>query len=406
MNVIKTDFLNCLYYSLLWLVFGGSLNAQNLTHAYYDESRNVIQNTKGNGNWNRFASMVNNNKSTHKVNLSIVHIGDSHIQGGYYTNRFRDLVFKTYGVKQRGFVFPYSLVKANGPDDVKFYSNSHWIGEKYNHSQSEVKAGIAGYHLYLNDSIGKVSIVLKPGNSPLLTFQELVIYHNNSHFKVSSSLSMRITHDSLGNQLFASHIFFSRQIDSVSLLFQNSIFNTQFYGFELKNSQAGIVYNSIGVNGASFETYVNEIDYMPILKAVHPDCIIISLGTNDSYMRHVDTIALKNKISALVVKIKTEFPGSSILLTTPGDHLIHKKYFNEDLIKTRDAIISTAIKHQCAYWDFFGVMGGLGSSKKWAQHGLMYTDMLHLSKEGYRLQGDLFFEAFEKSMDATLVNNQ
>jgi hypothetical protein len=43
-------------------------------------------------------------------------------------------------------------------------------------------------------------------------------------------------------------------------------------------------------------------------------------------------------------------------------------------------------------------MGGLYSSKKWDKHGLMFKDILHLSKEGYKFQGDLFFEAFDKAM--------
>jgi lysophospholipase L1-like esterase len=400
---ILNHFLHCF---LLLFLFGEPIVAQSSPRAYFDESQNLIQNTKDNVNWNRFASIINNNKSPHKADLSIVHIGDSHIQGGYYTNRFRELLCESYGIKQRGFVFPYSLVKTNGPEDVKFYSNSSWSGEKYNHSHSRKKAGISGYYLHLNDSVGTISVVLKHGMDPLLPFQELVIYHNNKNLRVYSALALRTTVDSIGDQLFTSHIFFNNRVDSISLRIQSRGFLTQFYGFELKNNQTGIVYHSMGINGASFDTFTNEIDYMSLLKTFHPDCIIISLGTNDSYLRQVDTSALKNKISVIIEKVKSEFPGSCILLATPGDHLIHNKYFNENLIKTRAAIISVALRYQCAYWDFFSVMGGLGSSKRWAQHGLMYKDMLHLSKEGYKLQADLFFEAFEKAVDEAMTNNK
>ena len=67
----------------------------------------------------------------------------------------------------------------------------------------------------------------------------------------------------------------------------------------------------------------------------------------------------------MVESIKHEFPKACILLTTPNDYLLHKKYLNPNLPQTSELIKRTALELGCAYWDFFEVMGGLGSSKRW-----------------------------------------
>jgi lysophospholipase L1-like esterase len=44
-------------------------------------------------------------------------------------------------------------------------------------------------------------------------------------------------------------------------------------------------------------------------------------------------------------------------------------------------------------------MGGRGSVRDWYSNQLFFKDGIHLSKKGYRYQGDLFFEAFIKLKD-------
>ena len=44
-------------------------------------------------------------------------------------------------------------------------------------------------------------------------------------------------------------------------------------------------------------------------------------------------------------------------------------------------------------------MGGKGSVRYWHKKGLLSKDMLHLSQSGYRVQGKLFIQAFQKSLN-------
>ena len=381
----------------LFLGFGLVVNAQHTTELVYDSAKNVIRNTRTNVNWQRFTAQLKHSQK----GVTIIHLGDSHIQGGYFTNRVRALLYDKYGIRERGFVFPYSLIKANGSEDVRFYSPNAWEGQKYNHSFRKGKAGISGYHLSMMDSVASLTVALRQGSESKYPFQELSVYHEDPLLKVTSNEAVRFSLDSIDSKLFVTHMFLNHRLDSIQLRFGKGKAGCQLYGIELKNNRPGITYHTMGVNGASFETFTRAINFSSMLKALQPDCIIISLGTNDCYFRQLDTLQLKRNICSMVESIKHEFPKVCILLTTPNDYLLHKKYLNPNLPATSELIKREALELGCAYWDFFEVMGGLGSSKRWKRNGFMYKDILHLSKDGYKLQGDLFFKAFSSSIENT-----
>jgi hypothetical protein len=53
-----------------------------------------------------------------------------------------------------------------------------------------------------------------------------------------------------------------------------------------------------------------------------------------------------------------------------------------------------------AVWDFYGIMGELGSSKTWKTAGLMQADYVHFTGTGYHLKGTLLIEAFKKNLSS------
>jgi Lysophospholipase L1 and related esterases len=383
---------------LTWLLLCALqiVTGQQTSPPIYFSNKNFIHNLDSAKNWHSIAAAIKHRNK----NITIVHIGDSHIQGGYFTNRFRELMAQSYSIKERGFVFPYSLIKANGPEDVRFYSTNIWDGQKYNHSSGSGRVGIAGYHLVSNERSASIAIVLKQKSDSLYPFQKILVYHDQPSLLVTARNGLSNKPDSVDKQLYVTTILLGQKTDSLVLRFQNKEAQFHLFGIELKYNKPGITYHSIGVNGSGFETFSHFINYLPILKTLKPNLVIVSLGTNDCYLQKVDTVKLKKEIAEMIANIRVSCPGSCILLTTPGDHLLHKKYINEQLFATSTAIKSVANENGCLYWDFWEVMGGLGSSKRWHQHGLMYKDIIHLSKEGYRLQGELFFKAFAQAIES------
>jgi lysophospholipase L1-like esterase len=367
-----------------------------------DTSKNYFLNIQHNNNWKLFRRKMLQLKSDPASKVVIAHIGDSHIQGGYITNTIRTLLNGEYGVSSRGFVFPYALVNANGPEDVKYTYTKQWTGQKFNYKPGSEKTGITGYTLWMNNSHADLDAYLRRGSDTLYPFNEIVVYHNCPYIQISSKPEAeRIVYNSKDN-LYSTRLSFRSYMDTIHLRISASDTTKQrpaVYGIDLLSKKHGIVYNAFGANGSTYESFFRAIEYMPFLKLQHPDCVIVSLGTNDAYNKYVDTTQLKSRILLMIDNIKKELPEACIILTTPGDHLRQKKYPNPNLVKVRATIVSCAKQRNCAYWDFFQVMGGLYASKKWQKNGLMYKDIIHLSKEGYKLQGELFFEAFRKAIN-------
>ena len=58
--------------------------------------------------------------------VSIVHIGDSHIQADFWTGEMRQLFQSKFGDRGRGFVFPFVLAESHNPLDIHITSNVQW----------------------------------------------------------------------------------------------------------------------------------------------------------------------------------------------------------------------------------------------------------------------------------------
>ncbi|KAA3640472.1 MAG: hypothetical protein DWQ02_02020 [Bacteroidetes bacterium] len=58
--------------------------------------------------------------------LSIVHIGDSHVQADFWTGELRRLFQDEFGDRGRGLVFPFVLANSHNPRDIHTTSNVTW----------------------------------------------------------------------------------------------------------------------------------------------------------------------------------------------------------------------------------------------------------------------------------------
>ena len=92
-------------------------------------------------------------------------------------------------------------------------------------------------------------------------------------------------------------------------------------------------------------------------------------------------------------------PDCALLLTVTNDSYYRRRYLNRNIARERDVIIELAEKYDMAVWDLYGVMGELGSSRKWKYNGLMRSDLVHFTHTGYHFKGDLYIDALLKFMD-------
>ena len=75
----------------------------------------------------------------------------------------------------------------------------------------------------------------------------------------------------------------------------------------------------IGVNGAMYAHYDSSVYFVDQLISLHPDLVIISLGTNEAYTKYFTELEFEENMDMLVSKIRTAMPDANFLLTTPPD---------------------------------------------------------------------------------------
>jgi lysophospholipase L1-like esterase len=178
-----------------------------------------------------------------------------------------------------------------------------------------------------------------------------------------------------------------------------------FFGCIAENNQAGITYHALGVNGSSFKSFERCARFSEQLPYLHPDLVVISIGTNDTSDPDFDAEAYKRRYGEFIRKVLEVNPQCALLLTVPNDSYIRRKYHNKNLVAARAAIYELAAEYHAGVWDLYSIMGGAYSAKKWRNAGLMKTDLVHFTREGYEMKGAFMFDAMMADYDNWLVQH-
>ena len=194
-----------------------------------------------------------------------------------------------------------------------------------------------------------------------------------------------------------------KALDKIYLLPHGKKTEYNLSGLVLENDTPGVLYHSIGVNGAKFSDYNKYPLFFKQLPALQPDLIVVSLGTNESF----DKMNADNYMAQLTTFIKNarkSCPGVSVLVITPPPSMFRRRYPNTIVASYAKAIIQQETEKNYATWDLFTEFGGLFGVPKNAKKGLINTDRVHYTKPGYEKQGRLFSDAFIKVYEAYKTN--
>ena len=163
-------------------------------------------------------------------------------------------------------------------------------------------------------------------------------------------------------------------------------------GFSLENADPGIVYHSIGVNGARFSDYNKYNLFFEQVQGLEPDVIVISMGTNEAFDR-METANFQAEVDAFVANIKRYMPHVEFIITTPSPSYLPKQQPNLYAEGFADSMLEKAESAKYAVWDTFHILGGNEKVSTNYEQGLLSRDYVHYSKSGYEYTGELFYEA-------------
>ncbi|HEU4496810.1 MAG TPA: GDSL-type esterase/lipase family protein, partial [Flavobacterium sp.] len=167
-------------------------------------------------------------------------------------------------------------------------------------------------------------------------------------------------------------------------------------GLILENSDPGLIYSSIGVNGAKFSDYNKYQLFFEQLKSLKPDLVVLSLGTNESFDKMASSDYML-QLDLFLKNMKSQGISVPVLVTTPPPSLFKRKFPNTFAADYSENIVKAAEQKGYAAWDLYSQLGGLYGVGRSVSKGLIGSDRVHYSKAGYEMQGGLLSEAILKA---------
>ncbi len=176
----------------------------------------------------------------------------------------------------------------------------------------------------------------------------------------------------------------------------------RLYGADFRRAGPGVVYHSLGVNGANITLLsraFNGPHWAAELRHYKPDLVIINYGTNESgYPSFVEGTWAQEMKNA-VKRVQASLPDASVLLMSPMDRGERKHDGTIDTITAMPSLvkIEAGIGQDMgvAFFNTFQAMGGPGTMGRWysSEPRLVGADFIHPMPAGAKIVGELLYTA-------------
>ena len=249
-----------------------------------------------------------------KQKVHIMHLGDSHIQMGYLSERLRQKMDSLYIINDFGATFPYQIAKHN-----TFYTRSKvhvgkWTWGSILNDKTSIKSGFSGFWVNTLDTFASIQFSLRQQDTEKENFTNVSIFFKlddlgtislkaynmkDSSVKISPISSTETEFDGINGRWRKLDVQFSEEVSRLQIEINNPIpvIGFTLFGLSLQNSEkSGLMYSACGVGGAQFKHFVqNSVFALEQIKHLSPDLIIFSYGSNESYYS-----AFKEEILSLI----------------------------------------------------------------------------------------------------------
>ncbi len=351
--------------------------------------------------------------------LNVIHIGDSHVQAGSFSESLQNLFCTQYGNGGIGLIFPYRVAKTNGPSGYVSSSNHSWVARRNVIVKLNLPTGISGHTIHSKDPSASFSISLKQDSViTISSIKTLTIFHadrdTNYSYLVTGDDSVKASIDSSSLTNHSSSFIFPKNVFSITIK-SNATAPTQksstITGLYVTNGNANAAITSvIGVNGARYSDYLHSEWFDEQLSSLNPQLIIVSLGTNESFeYTKLDVNIFAQQIDSLVTLLKGMPSKPIVILTTPpavcmakrrSKHIVYVP--NPYVAKVRQTILQQAAKNHLLVFDLYEAMGGEHSMKWWAEHRMTDKRRIHFTNQGYRILGLLLARSIAEQIAPSL----
>jgi hypothetical protein len=333
-----------------------------------------------------------------------MHIGDSHVQADIGANYIRNYLQTIFGFGGRGAVFPYAAAATHAGHDYYTSSTGKWTKARDIDLKPLLPLGVSGITIRTSDTSATFTLKflaeraqIKEDCKRMKLFCALGDSCFSMSYKIDDGAWFEI--DALKDSLNCSYIeveLNNAPLTTIKFKFRKETAIQKFaeiYGISLESTHnKGILYHSVGINGARVEAVLKMDLFEPQIAVYDPDLVVIDLIANDLAFGDFDEKRVRSDLDKVIARIRKFKPGCSILLAGMQDAYVSKRNVVNAQIYSR--FLRTYCKEkQVAFYDYFSAAGGRYAMKKWRAAKLVTSDMCHLTVDGYKLKGKLFSNA-------------
>ena len=358
--------------------------------------------------------------------VTILHIGDSHLQFDKGAGTTRELLGNVFNLSGRGMIYPYATAQTHATYDYKTKAEGDWLYSKNTQSNPLTSLSISGITSSTTDPNATFSFTILEKKSAFKSSNIIRVVHKNcdSSFDIKCHVSdsktknkfgaKKINSDTISDEILVTSFEIPILLNEINFSF-NAADSTQkyfeLYGVSLEsNNNNGLIYHSVGINGADISSFLKEDLFAQHINLINPELIILDLGTNDLLSMDDDLKYIENKYQNAIDKIKNVCPSSCILMPSVQDFYYKGRNVKKakDFTKIQKLL---AKKNDISFYNYYNVSGGQYSMRKWRSNDLSSSDKIHLNRKGYELKGKLLYQAIinsyikfsEGSIDSNIV---
>jgi lysophospholipase L1-like esterase len=342
-------------------------------------------------NLTRFFDKISKLRANQDSTISIIHIGDSHIEMGHLSGEVEKTLKEEFGATGNEWYFPYHLFQPRSERYLPVDTIMNWKRTTIKQPVDSIPLGVNGLAFY---PTSKNSGLHFKKNWRVKSFSSISILHHSIDEQIVKDVADAvISSEKVAEHTTITRIQFKAPVTDIQLFFKR----VPIYALNINGEQkSGVTYHRFGVAGATLQEFIANTPYFKEqYTALHPDVLLISLGTNDSYRSFVKEEELYAQLSNFIQKLQPIFPSTTILLSTAPDTRYNSmKPPKIEAVNNAIRKVSNTIGVPC--WDLYHIMGGDASLEQWEGNKLVQSDRLHFTTEGYRLQGNLLAYALIK----------
>lgn len=314
----------------------------------------------------------------------IIHLGDSHVQGGYFSIPIRQFFDEYFGLGGLGWVAPYRFLRSNQPQLAKISGNrSGWSGSFITSRKYVDSPSPTGITLTAN-RVNEVEITA----TDYFPIKKVVVFRDASTpplYIKGGSPSQRLL--AISEEPIADTLRVNLPTSSLTLVASNG---ARWYGASLENGYPGPLLHTIGYNGA-FYSSMNQRSFIDHLQLLRPRLLIISLGTNDMLVHRFSSTQFASNVRSFVGALQAALPSTAIILTSPVSAYTSKRVRRGVYHWTPSpyaAEVAKVLEQEaadlgCGYIDVYSAFGGIARVNALLEAGMLSKDRIHLTREGY-----------------------